>query len=114
MHEDEIVQVYSAADASQAHFLCNMLADAGIEARIVGEVASTLGIPAGDEAAPCLWVHRRDEKTARQLLTKWEHIHAKPHPEKESRPQWRCAACGAKVDDNFELCWNCQNPREPY
>jgi hypothetical protein len=23
-------------------------------------------------------------------------------------------ACGEMVDDDFDLCWNCQNPRTPY
>ena len=114
MHESEIVQVYSAADLSQAHFLRNMLADAGIEARVVGERTSTLGLPVGEEAAPCVWVHHRDEQAARQLLVDWERTQAKPHPDEEPTSGWKCTACGEMVDEDFELCWNCQNPRKPY
>ena len=114
MNDHEIVQVYSAADLSQAHFLRNMLADAGIEARVVGEIASTLGLPAGDEAAPCVWVHRRDEEVALRLLAEWEYTHARPHPDEKPSSGWKCASCGEMVEDDFELCWNCQNPRQPY
>ena len=114
MDESEIVQVYAAADLSQAHFLRNMLADAGIEARVVGEVASTLGLPAGDEAAPCVWVHQRDEQAARKLLVEWEATHARPHPDEDVITGWKCSACGEMVDEEFDLCWNCQNPRKPY
>lgn len=114
MNDDEIVQIYSAADAGQAHFLSNMLADAGIESRVVGEVASNLGIPAGEEAAPCVWVHHRDEEAARQILVQWEQTHAKSHPETEPKADWKCPSCGEMVDEDFDLCWNCQNPRKPY
>ena len=114
MHENEIVQVYAAADLTEAHFLRNMLADGGIEARVVGERTSTLGLPVGEEAAPCLWVHQRDEETARQLLVQWEKTRAKPRPSPKSGGGWTCTVCGERVDDEFELCWNCQNPRKPY
>jgi len=26
-------------------------------------------------------------------------------------PRWTCAACGARVPGNFELCWKCETPR---
>ena len=114
MHENEIVQVYAAADLSQAHFLRNMLTDAGIEARVVGEVTSTLGLPAGEEAAPHVWVHQRDEAAARKLLGEWEQVHARPHPDEETTTGWKCPTCGEMVDEDFDVFWNCQNPLKPY
>jgi len=37
MGDNDVVQVYVAQQPQQAHFLCNLLADSGIEARVVGE-----------------------------------------------------------------------------
>jgi rubrerythrin len=115
MHDDDIVDVYAAADLGQAHFLQEMLANAEIEARVVGDSISTgLGYPPVDKFAPRLWVRRADEARARELLAEFEKIHARPHPDDEPRAAWKCSACGELVEDDFELCWNCQNPRQPY
>ena len=115
MHDDDIVEVYKAGELGEAYFLRDMLGNAGIEARVVGDSISTgLGLPPVGESAPSLWVRRTDEKQARELLTEYEKVHARPHSDEESRPAWKCSACGELVDDDFELCWNCQNPRKPY
>ncbi|HLJ12108.1 MAG TPA: DUF2007 domain-containing protein [Planctomycetaceae bacterium] len=115
MQDDEIVEVYSAADLAQAYFLRTLLGNEGIEARVVGDKISTgLGLPPVGETAPCLWVRKTDEAKARELLAEFERVHARPHPENEPRSTWKCTACGEMVDDELDLCWNCQNPRKPY
>jgi hypothetical protein len=91
MHDDEPVEVYLAANSHHAHFVSNMLADAGIEARVVGEI-STLGVRPGEESGPCLWVRRRDKDRARQILQEWYRVSARgervnppaPNPDGES------------------------------
>jgi hypothetical protein len=115
MHADDVVEVYIAADAPQAYFLRNMLVDAGITAEVLGgTVTSSLGLPAGVEAAPSVLVHKADEARARELLTEWEKLHRQPHRDDEPRPAWKCPTCGELVDQDYELCWNCQTPRVPY
>ena len=115
MHDDEIVEVYSVGDLGQAYFLRDLLADHGIEARVVGDRITTgLGFPPVGESAPCIWVHRRDELPARQFLAEWEKNNAKPHPDEDApRPAWKCPACGELVEQDFEICWNCQTSRPP-
>jgi Putative prokaryotic signal transducing protein len=114
MHDHEIVEIYTAADEREAHFLSNLLADAGIEARVVGDTISSLQFPPGEKTAPSIWVKHADEVESRRLITEWETIRARPHSDDEPRPAWKCSACGELVDEDFELCWNCQNPRTPY
>lgn len=114
MHDEDIVEVYAAGDLAEAHFLHNMLADAGIEARVVGDAIATLGYPPGGRATPRLWVRPADEAQARQLIGDWEKVHARPHFDDEPRTAWKCSACGELVEEDFDLCWNCQNPRQPY
>jgi rubrerythrin len=116
MHADDIVEVYIAASAPEAHFLRNMLIDAGINAQVIGgTISSSLGLPAGVEAAPAVLVHRNDEAKAREILSEWEKVHRQPHrDDDEPRPAWRCPTCGELVDEDYELCWSCQTPRKPY
>jgi rubrerythrin len=114
MHESEIVNVYLAGTLVEAEFLRNVVSDAGIESRVVGAGSVMAGMLPHEEHTPCLWVHRSDESRARQLLADFEKNRARPRSESEPSETWKCAACGELVDDDFELCWNCQNPRKPY
>jgi len=115
MHDHDIVEIYKAGELGEAYFLRDMLANAGIEARVVGDSISTgLGFPPVGESAPCLWVRRADEKLARELLTEYESVHARPHPETDTRPGWQCPGCSEMVDADLDVCWNCQKPRHVY
>jgi rubrerythrin len=111
----EIVEVYAAADVTEAHFLRDLLAENGIEARVVGESLQGGLIPTGDlEIAPRLWVFRHDEARATELLKAYERIHTRPHGDEEPANTWKCPTCSETVEEEFELCWNCQTPRKPY
>jgi hypothetical protein len=115
MEGDEVVEVYLATDSPQAHFVRNLLVDAGIDARVVGgTVSSSLGLPQGIESAPAVLVHKADEARARALVDDFEKRNLQPHSDDEPRQAWKCPSCGELVDADFELCWNCQNPRTPY
>lgn len=111
---DDIVDIYSAADLTEAYFLRDMLEQAGIATRVVGDTLTGM-LPPGEETAPRLWVFRGDEARARTLLEQFEKQHQRPHPD-DDRPAatWQCPTCGEQVDSEFELCWNCQTPRKPY
>lgn len=115
-NDAELVEVYSAADIAEAHFLQSMLEDAGIKARVVGDTLSGLP-PLGEVVAPRVWVFQSDEAVAKELLVEFERVHRRPHLDAEDdRPAetWTCPTCGEAVEADFELCWNCQTPRKPY
>lgn len=115
--DDEIVEVYSAADLAEAALLRDLLEDAGIRARIVGDqLQGAVGmLPPGEETAPKLWVFHADEGRARDLLGEYERRHNAPHPDDDTpAATWECPTCGEEVEADFELCWNCQTPRKPY
>lgn len=110
----ELVEVYSAADIAEAHFLQSMLEDAGIKARVVGDTLSGM-IPPGEETAPRVWVFQPDEAVAKELLAEYERVHRRPHPDDDVPAEtWKCPTCGEAVEADFELCWNCQTPRKAY
>ena len=109
---DEVVDVYTAANGPQAHFLKGLLEDAGIEARVVGDALQAAGY--NTVTPPHLWVRADQAEAARQILQTWDsHSHDR-HPEDGPPPTWICPTCRAEVDADFDLCWQCQTPRKPY
>jgi hypothetical protein len=69
---DRIVEIYSAANAIEANSLCDALAEAGIEAQVVGEMLGNAGgwLPAA-ATAPRIWVRHADEADARKIMVEW-------------------------------------------
>jgi len=110
MHDEQIVEVYQSADSVEAHMLRNMLADARVESRLLGEPLNMVGPPASLQSA-VLWVRRQDANIARQLLADSKRIRSQSHSETQSAATWKCTSCGEMIEDGFDLCWNCQTPR---
>lgn len=116
--ETELIEVYSAGDLTEAYFLRDRLEEAGIKARVVGDALVTGAgvLPVGEETAPRIWVFQPDETRARELLAEYEQVHRRPHTEEDETPAatWKCPTCGEDVESDFDVCWNCQTPRNPY
>ncbi len=112
MADVEIVEVYSAANGSDAHAIANLLQSEGIKASVVGEpLQAVLGeLPLGWSTSPRVWVVRTDYERAREIIKKWELERRTSKPSGSSRP-WVCPRCGKKVPGEFEVCWNCEDSR---
>ncbi len=108
MSDSSFVEVYSAADVIEAHFLKNLLADAGIEAHVVGESLSDAagGVPLGEMTAPRVSVAPADVERARRLVKDWEQNHGRTVRD-AGDGSWQCPDCGELVRPNFSICWNC-------
>jgi len=107
MNQPTIVDVYAAANAVEANLVKAMLADAGIESRVVGELlnAAAGGLPLGQVLAPRVWVAPEDAARARQSIIEWQSLQP-DHFETETAP-WICPACGEEIEGNLEVCWKC-------
>ena len=72
MHE-RIVEVCSAANIVEADGLCELLEEAGIHARVVGdELGGAAGcLPLGEATAPRVWVRESDAIRAREVIDRW-------------------------------------------
>ncbi len=105
----DVVEVYWAADAQDAHAVKAMLLDAGIHADVVGELlVGAIGeIPMGPVTSPRVWVRSEDEARARPLVAEWER-------DRKAEPQgdpWQCGKCDSPVDAGYDLCWSCGSER---
>ena len=72
MHE-RIVEVCSAGNMVEADGLCELLEEAGIQARVVGDDLGIAagGLPLGESIAPRIWVHESDAARAREVIDQW-------------------------------------------
>lgn len=162
MSSHDPTKVYAARDEIDATLVQSMLAEAGIEARVVGgEITGAIGgVPAGLPTAPRVWVTDENAETARRLIREMEEKRADTWRQitkiddeqtKTSEPSlgeqvataavlgagavlgvaafgvfpgvrtdealadhgevWKCSGCQESVTVDFEICWNCQQPR---
>ena len=73
MTTDRIVEAYSAANSVEAQCVADLLEEAGIANRIVGEALGNAGgaLPLGLTIAPKIWVHEADAPLAREIIAQW-------------------------------------------
>jgi len=97
--------LYQASDALQANLLKDHLAAHHIRSVVLGDYLSGA---AGELSAinfPAVWlVEDRDLLRAGQLLDQFL-------APLEPAGDWRCPACGAEVEGEFALCWQCNSLR---
>ena len=157
MSSHDVTEVYAARDEIDATLIQSMLAESGIEARVVGgQILGAVGeVPAGLPSAPRVWVSEENAESAIALIRKMEEkrraswLHEQQsedgseqpseallgkqvataavpgvfpgalpgnesdEPPSESEPDdvWECSGCHESVTVEFEICWNCQQPR---
>lgn len=70
----QLVEVYRARDANDAHLMCGVLNDSGIITRIEGEgLQSIVGeVPVGWVSAPRIIVSDSQAQDAREIIEKFE------------------------------------------
>lgn len=96
----DLVSVYRAAHATEAHMLMNLLIDEDIDARVAEENEPFAGLP----VVPAeVLVRRTDETRARAIVAEYE----REQIERAERPDWKCPKCGATVVGAFDECDAC-------
>jgi hypothetical protein len=92
-------RVFASGLPGDAELARSLLANYGIDARVVGVGAGALGEAF---APPAVWVVRDDdEQRAIALIMQ----HRDPPP--SEGPNWQCAVCGEENQGGFPTCWNC-------
>src|SRR5690606_21970087 len=98
--------IATLANEMEAMLLRADLEAAGIRSFVQGE---TLGaargeIPLTQQTLPQVWVADEDAEPAAavagELCGRWRERAAEGEP-------WTCPHCGARVDGQFEVCWQC-------
>lgn len=94
-------KLYSAANLPDAHLLRDLLAQAGIAARVFNENAQGgLGEIPFTQAYPEVWlVDERDFEPARRIV--------RQHDRPAEAGVAFCPSCAEENPRNFQLCWKC-------
>ena len=108
MTSDEPVQVFSAWNSVQAHFVRNLLADEGIPARVASDAIQAISGEVPFQKASCpVWVDAADEERARALVAEYESRLAKRSPEEPKSAEPFCYHCGQSVTVGQSPCPSC-------
>ena len=77
MEDSDAILAYQATNAVEAHALVAYLANAGIDARVLGESlqGAYAGIRLGDMDLPEVWVAGKDRDAAEPLIASWTDEH---------------------------------------
>ena len=110
MPSEPLVLLFRADNPLQAHDLRISLETEGVPAQVSGDAAG--GLPIGAPTAARVWVRKEDEPQAREVLAAWEAAGRQREDDPPVRPGWKCPACGEEADAGFEVCWNCERPRD--
>ena len=106
-----MVQVYSAENPTEAHYLKGLLESQGIQCDVRGE--SLFGargeLPITTETAPSLWIFDNSKlMEARAVIKDYENLKKK---DTSDQPTWKCISCGEESEIQFTECWNCLKSR---
>jgi hypothetical protein len=104
-----LLNLYRAQGTPEAHALRDRLNEAGIPAAVMGEsLHHGHGLPI---TTPTVWVGERYLEKARSVLAEFiaQRRHAAAEPAEDAC--WTCPGCGERIEDQFDVCWNCQAAR---
>jgi hypothetical protein len=108
MELDEPVQVYGAWNSMQAHFLRNLLADEGIEARVVSDAVESIRGEVPFQKATCpVWVAGADAERARVVVAEYERrLKGSDSPSGDAAKPF-CYHCGQAIEAGCSPCPSC-------
>jgi len=97
------MNIYSAANPTEAHILCELLKQHNIKAEVRGEgIFSLRGeLPMTEESDPYVWLlNPRQQSEATQIVDEFKH-------HQHNSPEWRCNHCNEINEGQFAICWQC-------
>ena len=102
-------EVYSAANATEAHLIQGLLERESIETNLSGENLSTLwGGLKTDFSQVNILVDEEKYAESMEIISNYEDIIKQPVQNGKS---WQCEECNKVNPDIFEICWSCQANR---
>ena len=102
-------EVYSAANATEAHLIQGLLERESIETNLSGENLSTVwGGMQTDFNQVDILVNEEKYSEAVEIISNYEEI--LKHPAQNGK-SWQCEECNKVNPETFEICWSCQANR---
>ena len=107
--EGEIVEIFSTFSAAEAGLVKELLVEEGIFCAVSNELGGSImgGVPS-ELGEARVYVSQKDEKRARDLI----EIYLEENPIENSEDFLICDHCGARVDEDEDVCPFCGEPFE--
>jgi hypothetical protein len=100
-HYDEPVHsIYKAQNVTEAHFVKDLLLQAGIDATVTDEHEPLAGLSI---VPPDVMVRQSDESHAKEIIADYVRGRNKT----DSAPDWTCPNCNEQNPDTFAICFQC-------
>ena len=101
--------IYSAANATEAHLIKGLLENESIETTLSGEGLSIAmgGLPT-DVIQVGIMVNEDKYAESLEIISNYEQTLREPAQDGKS---WECNECKQVNPEIFEICWNCQANR---
>ena len=105
----EYKNIYSAANATEAHLIKGLLEEEAIETILSGEELSiaTGGLPI-DVIQVGIMVNEEKYSEAMDIISNYEQTLKEPVQDGKG---WECEECHKVNPETFEICWSCQANR---
>ena len=102
-------EIYSAANATEAHLIKGLLEQKSIETNLTGEDLSIGmgGLPT-DVLQVEILVNEDKFSEAMEIISCYEQTLKEPAQDGKS---WECDQCSSVNPETFEICWSCQANR---
>lgn len=108
MDINEPVKVYDAWNSLQAHFLCNLLAEAGVSARVASSAIESVSGSVSFQKVKCpIWIAGADAQRARSIVAQYESALKASSGENVESVEPYCYHCGQPVKRGHSPCPNC-------
>jgi hypothetical protein len=104
----KMVMLYRAPDATEAAVLAHALEAEGVAATQAGAATITYGELGREALQVDVWVSADDADDARKIIEAYYDRSERTQDQQE----WTCSECGEGNGSSFEVCWQCQAPRE--
>ncbi len=103
-----MLKLYLARDRIESQLLKDHLERHLVRTVVLGDYLSGAAGELPANISPTLWLIDDDDwERACALLADFL---APPEPPADATP-WICSACGAPVEADFDVCWNCSRAR---
>ncbi|MDF1759761.1 MAG: DUF2007 domain-containing protein [Coxiellaceae bacterium] len=100
-------KIYQTENRVTLNVLKDTLESSGIACLIKNEYPPAAGEITPIVAWPEIWIMNNDDEAKAN-----EIIAAIPSNESVPTGYWLCSKCNEKVENNFNICWNCQTSQD--
>lgn len=111
MAADEPQNVFDASNLVQAQFVCNLLADEGIRARVASDAVENVSGRVPYFLVKCpVWVNAADAHRARAIVAQYEAKTYGAVRADAAKDEPFCYHCGQQIDADQSSCPHCSKP----